>query len=75
MTLKSLKPGRKGEVISIEETGAFRRRLYDMGITPGTVITVLKVAPLGDPLEIFLRGYHLSLRKEQAQKIKVREVS
>lgn len=73
-SLKDLKVGEKGRVISVTESGAFRRRLFDMGITPGTEITLLKIAPLGDPLEILVRGYHLSLRKEQAEKIKMGEV-
>lgn len=73
-TLKDLKPGQTGIVKSVSEKGAFRRRLFDMGITPGTEITLLKIAPLGDPLEIQLRGYHLSIRKEQAQKIIIGEV-
>ncbi len=72
-TLSKLNPGESAKVTEINESGAFRRRLFDMGITPGVKITVLKTAPLGDPVEIFLRGYRLSLRKEQADKIKVIE--
>ncbi len=73
-TLSKLKPGTSAEVTEINESGAFRRRLFDMGITPGVKITLLKTAPLGDPIEIFIRGYHLSLRKEQADKIMVSQI-
>ena len=52
---------------------AFRRRLLDMGITPRTMVTVKKVAPLGDPIELLLRGYVLTLRREDAKKITIEE--
>ena len=70
-TLKEIKPGHKGIVVSIEGYGALKRRLIDMGITPGVEIFVRKVAPLGDPIEINLRGYELSLRKDDAKNILV----
>ncbi|MDF2541490.1 MAG: iron transporter FeoA [Herbinix sp.] len=69
MTLKELKPGQEGTVISIGEKGPARRRIMDMGVTPGAVVKVIKVAPLGDPIEINVRGYELSLRKEEANQI------
>lgn len=69
MTLRELIPGESGTVISIGEKGPMRRRLMDMGVTPGTSIKVIKVAPLGDPIEINIRGYELSLRKDEAQNI------
>ena len=72
-TVKDLKPGQSGIVHIIDESGAFKRRLFDMGITPGIEIKLLKVAPLGDPFEISVRGYHLSIRKEQAEKIRLKE--
>ena len=53
--------------------GALRRRLLDMGLTPGTLVTLHKVAPLGDPLELELRGYSLTLRREDAFKIELME--
>lgn len=71
MTLKDLRIGEKGTVVSIGEKGPVRRRIMDMGITPGAIIKVVKVAPLGDPIEIHIRGYELSLRKEEASQIEV----
>lgn len=68
-TLEQLKPGESGKVLKVMGEGPVRRRLFDMGITPGTEIFVRKVAPLGDPLEINLRGYELSLRKSEASAI------
>lgn len=71
MTLGELNTGEYGKIIQVEGTGALRRRLLDMGLTPGTPIYVRKVAPLGDPIEIHVRGYELTLRKEDASKIEV----
>ena len=71
MTLKDLKPGQEGVVVSIGEKGATRRRIMDMGVTPGAVVKVIKVAPLGDPIEINIRGYELSLRKDEAGQINI----
>lgn len=73
-TLRELVPGQKGKVVSLGEKGPGRRRLMDMGITPGVEIQIVKVAPLGDPIEINLRGYELSLRKDEANQIKVDEI-
>lgn len=73
-TLRELVPGEKGKVVSLGEKGPGRRRLMDMGITPGVEIQIVKVAPLGDPIEINLRGYELSLRKDEANQIKVDEI-
>ena len=70
MTLRDLKPGQRGIVAS---AGSMRRRIMDMGITPGVEIKVIKVAPLGDPVEINVRGYELSLRKEEARGIELRQ--
>jgi len=66
-TLKEFKPGEVGTVIRITGKGGIRRRLLDMGITPGAEISMRKVAPLGDPIEITVRGYQLSLRKTEAE--------
>lgn len=71
MTLKDMKPGQSGQVVSIGERGPLKRRIMDMGITPGTAVKVIKTAPLGDPVEINVRGYELSLRKEEAARIEV----
>lgn len=69
MTLGELKPGELGKVVSIGEKGQMRRRIMDMGVTPGAEIKVVKIAPLGDPIEVTIRGYELSLRKEEAKQI------
>lgn len=71
MTLKDLKVGQSGCVLSVGGEKALRRRLLDMGITPQTVITVKKAAPMGDPIELLLRGYVLSLRLDDAAKIEI----
>ena len=71
MTLRDLKPGQQGKVTSISTTGAMKRRIMDMGVTPGVEIRVVKVAPLGDPVEVNVRGYELSLRKDEAAQIRV----
>lgn len=71
MTLFDLKPGEEGKVAMIETKGPLKRRIMDMGVTPGTVIKVIKIAPLGDPIEVNIRGYELSLRKEEAKQIKI----
>jgi Fe2+ transport system protein FeoA len=73
MTLKDLQPGKSGIVLAVGGEKVLRRRLLEMGITPRTAITVKKVAPLGDPIELLLRGYVLSLRLEDAQKITIEE--
>lgn len=72
--LAKMKPGDKATVVKIEGTGAIRRRLLDMGAVAGTLIEIERVAPLGDPIAVKIRGYHLTLRKEEAERIKVREV-
>ena len=69
VTLDTLSQGQSGIVSRVTGEGALRRRLFDMGITPGAKITLRKVAPLGDPIEVNLRGYELSLRKEEAKVI------
>lgn len=58
--------GETGQVIKVEGEGRVRRRLFDMGITPGAEIFLRKKAPLGDPLELTIRGYELTLRKDEA---------
>ena len=74
MTLRGLSIGKSGMVQSVGGEKVLRRRLLEMGITPRTIITVKKAAPMGDPIEILLRGYVLSLRLEDAEKIDVVEV-
>ena len=70
-TLKDVKIGATARVAKLHGEGALRRRIMDMGITKGVEIYVRKVAPLGDPLELKVRGYELSLRKEDAEMIEV----
>ena len=73
MTLDELKPGQSGVIETIGGEGALRRRLLDRGLTPKTRVAVRKVAPMGDPIELALRGYVLTLRKEDAAKIALKE--
>ena len=73
MTLKDVKVGHRARVLRVGGEGAIRRRIMDMGITKGVEIYVRKVAPLGDPMELFVRGYELSLRKADADMIEVEE--
>ena len=73
MTLDLLEPGHRGIIATIGGEGALRRRLLDMGLTPNTKVTVRKVAPMGDPIELYLRGYVLTLRKDDAVKITLKE--
>lgn len=70
-TLKDIKVGETTEVIKVHGDGPVRRRIMDMGITKGVEIYVRKVAPLGDPMELNLRGYELTLRKADADMIEV----
>ena len=69
MTLDQLSIGESGRVLSVGGDKALRRHFLDMGITPGTIVTLVKVAPMGDPLEISVRGYELTLRGEDAGRI------
>ena len=68
-TLRDVKVGEEVEVTRLTGVGAVKRRIMDMGVTKGTKIYVRKVAPLGDPIEVTVRGYELSLRKQDAQMI------
>jgi ferrous iron transport protein A len=70
-TLQSAKPGQRVKVIKLHGQGPVKRRIMDMGITPGAEILVRKVAPLGDPIEVNIRGYELSLRKADIDIIEV----
>ncbi|MDR2525946.1 MAG: ferrous iron transport protein A [Oscillospiraceae bacterium] len=72
-TLKEIKPGSTVRVRRLGGEGALKRRIMDMGITKGVEITVRKIAPLGDPIEITVRGYELSLRKEDAAIIELED--
>lgn len=70
-TLKETKPGETVTVKCLNGTGALRRRIMDMGITKGIKIFVRKAAPLGDPIEVTVRGYELTIRKNEAENIEI----
>ena len=74
MTLKDFGIGKSGIVLTVGGEKPLRRRLLEMGITPHTSVTVKKAAPMGDPIELFLRGYVLSIRLEDAEKITIQEI-
>lgn len=71
MTLEALKPGDQATIQKIHAIGALKRRLMDMGLTKGTALQVKKLAPLGDPMEITIRGYELTLRKKECECVEV----
>lgn len=73
-TLKDVPVGSSCTVSALMGTGAVRRRIMDMGLTRGTSVYVRKVAPLGDPVELTVRGYELSIRKSEAADVEVRDV-
>ena len=70
-TLRQIKVGGRAKVVKLHGEGALRRRIMDMGLTKGTEVYVRKVAPLGDPLELNVRGYELSVRKADAEMIEI----
>ena len=67
--LQGFAPQERGRVKRVDAEGIIRRRLFDMGVTPGAEIVMRKTAPLGDPIEVTLRGYELTLRKSEAQTV------
>lgn len=74
-TLRDVKVGESATVAKLTGTGALKRRIMDMGLTKGTRVYVRKVAPLGDPVELTVRGYELSIRKDEAASIEVTGVA
>ena len=70
-TLKQAKVGNTAKIVKLHGEGAIRRRIMDMGITKGVEVYIRKVAPLGDPMEVTVRGYELSLRKADAEMIEI----
>ena len=68
-TLRDVPVGDTATVVKLVGEGAIKRRIMDMGITKGTTVTVRKVAPLGDPIEVTVRGFELSLRKDEAENV------
>lgn len=73
-TLRDVKVGQTCTVSRLTGTGAIKRRIMDMGLTKGAEVYVRKVAPLGDPIEVTVRGYELSLRKDEAQNVEVENI-
>lgn len=71
MTLNEFKPGQKGRIAKIRAQAGIQKRILEMGVIPGSLVEVERVAPLGDPLQIKIKGYHLTLRREEAQGIEV----
>lgn len=67
--LSEFKPNDKGRVKKLTTEGKLKRRLFDMGVTPGAKVVMRKVAPLGDPIEINIRGYELTIRKDEARAV------
>lgn len=74
MTINDLKIDQKGVISTVGGEGALRLRFLDMGLIPGTEVTMRKIAPMGDPIQISLRGYELTIRREDAMQIALREV-
>lgn len=73
MTLTNLPIGETAEILAVNGDNEITRRLMEMGVVPGVVVRVIKSAPFGDPLEVRLRGYHLAMRKSEADTIEVSE--
>ena len=74
-TLRDLREGDRADIKSIRGEGAFKRRLLEMGFMPGTTVLIKKYAPLRDPIELVIKGYHVSLRRKEAQQVLVRRAS
>lgn len=72
MNLSDVKPGQRGKILKLDSSiGPIRRRLMDMGVIPGETIKVEKIAPMGDPIEVTVKSYSLSLRKSEAKGIEI----
>ncbi len=74
MTLTDLAPGERARVVKVEPAGDTGRRVAEMGVTVGVVVEVERIAPLGDPIEVKVKGYHLGLRREEARRVVVERV-
>lgn len=74
MALSELDPGEKGQITGMQVAGAVKRRIRDMGVTSGSLVEMVRVAPMGDPLDVKVKGFHLSLRREEAADIRVRRI-
>lgn len=74
-TLKELSIGQRAKIVALKTTAILKKKFVDLGFTKGTLIEVERVAPLGDPIEIIIKGYHLSLRKDEAEGVEVEIIS
>ena len=74
LTLRDIEIGQSCKVVKLHGEGAIKRRIMDMGLTKGVVVKIVKVAPLGDPIEMNVRGYELSLRKADSELIEVEKI-
>jgi ferrous iron transport protein A len=72
-TLNNLRVGKKSKIIAVKGEGILRDRLLDMGLTPHTEVMIRKIAPMGDPVELTIRGYELTLRMDDAKRIEIEE--
>ena len=72
-TLEELAPGQSGRIVRLRGEGAVKRRIMDMGLTKGTVAKVRRIAPLGDPIELTVRGYELSMRRSEAAEVEIEQ--
>ena len=75
MTLDELEVGKSAIIVNVGGSGALRNHLLDMGLTPNTQVTMIKVAPMGDPIELCVRGYELTIRLSDAAKIEIKDVT
>ena len=74
MNLKELEIGKSAVILSVGGEGALRQHFLDMGLIPGAEVTLMKLAPMGDPMELKIHGYELTIRLDDAEKIKIREI-
>ena len=74
MRLSEMKIGASARIKTVKGEGVLRKRLLDLGLTPGTIVRMRRTAPMGDPIQLHLRGYELTLRKSEAEKIEIQEI-
>ncbi len=74
MRLSEMKVGTSARIKTVKGEGVLRKRLLDLGLTPGTIVMVRRTAPMGDPIQLHLRGYELTLRRIEAEKMEIQEV-
>ena len=74
MRLSEMKVGTSARIKTVKGEGVLRKRLLDLGLTPGTIVMVRRTAPMGDPIQLHLRGYELTLRRREAEKMEIQEV-